>query len=352
MSNGRLQRLRLQAADDACILISHPINIRYLCGFSGSNGLLLCTPGISYLITDSRYALQSANECFDVEVIIASSGLIASALGLVDCNDLTIEANHMSVATREAITAQRPDLQVKHALGLVEQLRVSKDSNEIETIATACAISTAALEQVTNYLRAGLTEREVAHHLENTMLRLGADDRAFESIVATGSNTAIPHHQPTKRVIESGDLIKIDFGAKVSGYHSDCTRMFVVGQAAQWQRELHEVVRECLATARQALQGGVLCADVDAVARDFMKVHSAGHLFTHGLGHGVGLEIHEDPFFSSKTATTIEPSTVVTIEPGAYIPNQGGVRIEDTVVVTEVGHENLTNFSYDLITIS
>jgi Xaa-Pro aminopeptidase len=196
-----------------------------------------------------------------------------------------------------------------------------------------------------------LSEREIAQHLEYTMGQLGADDKAFDTIVATGSNTAIPHHQPTGRIVESGDLVKIDFGAKLDGYHSDCTRMFVAGPATQWQVELHDIVRECQEKARDALHSGVLASQVDRVARDIMLRHGKAHLFTHGLGHGVGLEIHEDPYFTSQPATTIEKSTVVTVEPGAYIPNQGGVRIEDTVVVTEVGHENLTNFTYDLITI-
>ena len=352
MSNGRLKQLRRQVADDACILISHPVNIRYLCGFSGSNGLLLCTPKESYLITDSRYDIQSRQECFDVEVVIAESGLMGSALSLVSGSELSFEAIHMSVATYDDIASARPDLRITPTHGLVEKLRITKDSEEIQTIRNACTISMQALELLVDYLRPGLTEREVARHLEHTMIQLGADDRAFESIVATGANSAIPHHQPTTREIETGDLIKIDFGAKVDGYHSDCTRMFIAGVPTQWQRELHELVRKCQAMAREALHGGVPASQVDRAAREFMQTHNVGHLFTHGLGHGVGLEIHEDPYFSRESATTIEPRTVVTIEPGAYITNQGGVRIEDTVVVTEVGYENLTNFSYDLITIS
>ena len=351
MSLSRLDQLRLQAADDACILISHPVNIRYLCGYSGSNGLLLCTPEKSYLLTDARYEIQCAQECFDVEVVIAKTGLLARALELLNCNELTIEAAHMSVTTRDAITSAKPEVNVKNSDGLVERLRVVKDEAELDLISTACAISVAALEQVATYLRPGLSEREIAQHLEHTMLQLGADDKAFESIVATGTNTAIPHHQPTRRIVEPGDLIKIDFGAKINGYHADCTRMFVAGQPSQWQVELHNVVRECQEVARDTLHSGVLAAKVDTAARDFMKSHDMGHLFTHGLGHGVGLEIHEDPFFSSQPATTIDLGTVVTIEPGAYIRNQGGVRIEDTVVVTEAGYNNLTNFTYDLITI-
>jgi len=351
VSFSRLDQLRLHVADDACILISHPINVRYLCGYTGSNGLLLSTPDKAYLFTDTRYEIQCEQECFDVEVVMAKAGLLVSALEYLTCNELSIEAAHMSVATREAIASAKPEVNVKNTRGLVEGLRVVKDAGELELISAACAISVAALEQVATYLRPGLSEREIAQHLEHTMLQLGADDKAFESIVATGSNTAIPHHQPTKRVVESGDLIKIDFGAKLDGYHADCTRMFVAGQPAEWQTELHSVVRECQQMARETLRSGVLAAHVDATARDFMKSHGKGHLFTHGLGHGVGLEIHEDPFFSRQPTTTIVEGTIVTIEPGAYIRDQGGVRIEDTVVVTEVGYKNLTNFTYDLVTI-
>lgn len=351
MSTGRIERLRLQSDDNSWILVSHPTNIRYLCGYSGSHGLLLLTPEKSIFLTDSRYELQCAQECFDAEVVIANTGLLKRALEFVDSQELTIEAQHMSVAARDSITSTKPDLHVRYSHGLVERLRVVKDFEELELIRAASAISVAALEQVTSYLRPGLSERDIARHLEDTMRTLGADDKAFASIVATGSNTAIPHHQPTSRTIEMGDLIKIDFGARLDGYHSDCTRMFVAGQPASWQLELHNLVRQCQEIARGALRGGVVCAQVDSAARDFLSSHNQGHLFTHGLGHGVGLEIHEDPFFSSQPTATIEPSTVVTIEPGAYVPNQGGVRIEDTVVVTEVGYEILTNFTYDLITI-
>jgi len=303
------------------------------------------------LITDSRYAIQSAQECFDVEIVVAKSGVLGVALGLIDCNELVIEAEHMSVAMREQISTGRPELNLTHAQGLVEKLRVVKDAPELEKISVACQIATAALERLAGYLRPGLSEREIAQHLEYTMGQLGADDKAFDTIVATGSNTAIPHHQPTRRLVEAGDLIKIDFGAKVAGYHSDCTRMFVAGSAAQWQLELHGIVRDCQAEASRALHAGVLTSHVDTVARDLMQAHGMGHLFSHGLGHGVGLEIHEDPYFSSQPATTIKQGTVITVEPGAYIPNQGGVRIEDTVVVAEVGCINLTDFTYDLITI-
>ena len=351
MSKGRLQRLREQVADSSCILISNPTNIRYLSGYSGSNGLLLSTSQTSFLFTDARYAIQCKQECFDVEVVIAKSDLLTAALERLDCNELTIEAQHMSVDVHNSIISRFTNLHIKPSQGLVERLRVVKDADELNAITTACAISTEALRQLCDYLRPGLTERDIANQLEYLMLQLGADEKAFSTIAATGSNTAIPHHQPTTRIIESGDLIKIDFGAKIDGYHADCTRMFVAGSPQQWQVELHSLVRQCQEIARETLHHGVRAAEVDTTARDFMKSHDKGHLFTHGLGHGVGLEIHEDPFFSSQPATTIEQGTVVTVEPGAYIPDQGGVRIEDTVVVTEAGYENLTNFTYDLITI-
>ena len=352
MSQSRIQRLRAQTSGDTCILVSSSTNIRYLCGYSGSNGLLLIAAESAYFFTDSRYALQCAQECFDVEVVIAPSDLLSAALDHLKSDCLAIEANNLTVAMRDRILTKRPELKVELTYGLVEKFRVVKDLNELKAIRVACEISTAALESLVTFLRPGVTEREVARQLEQLMLQFGAEDKAFSSIVATGSNTAIPHHQPTSRVLKVGDLLKIDFGAKLNGYHSDCTRMFVLGQPSEWQRDLHSLVRECHELARTRLHAGVLASEVDAVARDFMSSRNKGHLFTHGLGHGVGLEIHEDPFFSSQPATTIEQSTVVTIEPGAYVANQGGVRIEDTVVITEVGYENLTNFTYDFVTIS
>jgi len=351
MSKGRVTRLRALVAPDEYVLITNPVNIQYLCGYSGSNGLLLSSPDVTYLFTDSRYEIQSAQECFDVEVRIVRADLLTEALKIVAEGKLTIEARHATVAQFEQITQAVPGLTVTSSSGLIEQLRVCKDSGEIELIAQACKISTAALEQIAQDLRPGMTEREIAMNLEHLMMQLGAQDKAFASIVATGSNTAIPHHQPTSRAVEKGDLIKIDFGAKVAGYHSDCTRVFVAGSPAAWQLELHETVRQCQEVTRESVRSEVSCAEVDTVARAFMDTHNIGHLFTHGLGHGVGLEIHEDPFFSRQSATTIEANTVVTVEPGAYIAEQGGVRIEDTVLVTEDGYLNLTNFTYDLVTI-
>jgi Xaa-Pro aminopeptidase len=181
------------------------------------------------------------------------------------------------------------------------------------------------------------------------MRELGADDIAFASIVASGPNSAIPHHEPTDREVMSGDLLKIDFGAKVNGYHADCTRTVVIGQASSWQIELHAAVTEAQASGRETIRSDIEFADVEGAVNQALTDSGYRDYFTHGLGHGVGLAIHEDPFFGRVEAAKIMPNTVITIEPGAYLKDKGGVRVEDTIVVNSDGYLNLTNLPYELL---
>jgi Xaa-Pro aminopeptidase len=238
----------------------------------------------------------------------------------------------------------------------VAALREIKDAGEVALLRLACEAADAALADLVarGGLRPGRTEREVGRELEALMLDHGADGVSFETIVASGSNSAIPHHRPTDAVLADGDFVKIDFGALVGGYHSDMTRTFVLGKAADWQLEIYELVSAAQRAGRVALQAGASLADVDAAARGVIVDAGHGAHFGHGLGHGVGLQIHEAPGINATAAGTLLAGSVVTVEPGVYLPDRGGVRIEDTLVVADTrqahGHppELLTRFPKEL----
>lgn len=352
----RLRALLADAGLDA-LLVTSLVNVRYLTGFTGSNAALLVTADDAVLATDGRYTTQAEAESPDLERLIDRrvAPALADRAGKADVPRLGFEAHALSVADHtelaeladEGRPAGRPALVA--ADHLVESLRVTKDEGELTLLRTACAISCAALEGLLPSVAAGRTERDVARDLEDRMLDAGADGVAFETIVATGSNSAIPHHQPTDREIGTGDLLKIDFGARYRGYHADCTRTFVVGrEPAAWQREVFDLVRAAQRAGRAALAPGAELAAVDAAAREVVRDGGHAEDYPHGLGHGVGLEIHEAPMMGPAAAGRIGSRTPVTVEPGVYLPGRGGVRIEDTLVVTDDGPELLTTTPRDL----
>lgn len=344
----RIARLRASLSKDENFIVSDLTNVRYLCGFTGSNGALLITPDVAFLVTDSRYQEQAKNQTSDVEILI-DRDLLGALVGRAAGFEILIEAEHISVGTFNKVSERFPDIKFTPTFKKVESLRVVKDESELELISTACAISTQALHAIQDSIRLGESERDIALRLENKMRQLGADDKAFDTIVASGPNSAIPHHEPTERLLEQGDLVKIDFGAKLAGYHADCTRTFVIGKATSQQQEIYQAVQQAQAAGRKALKSGVALAEVVSAVMGSFKNADLAAKFTHGLGHGVGLQIHEDPFFSPANNAKIEANTVITVEPGVYLPGIGGVRIEDTVVVTDEGYRNLTEFSYELI---
>ncbi len=346
----RLQRVQEELASDQTLLVTNATNIRYLCGFTGSFGSLLISSNNAFLLTDSRYDIQAHNETDDIDIHCGGLRYPSKEM-LVGVSQLMFEKTHFTVAQFDSIREQLSELDFVGTTNFVEKLRLIKDPQEIELIKRAGAISTASLMEVTQSIRIGMTERQVQRLLENTMLDGGATAIAFETIVASGPNSAIPHHQPTDRPLASGDLLKIDFGAEYQGYKSDCTRTFVIGDALDWQQDIHHQVQTAQAAGRDALIIGVPMSSINALVRSSITNEEFRATFGHGLGHGVGLDIHEDPFFSSTEQTKIEPGMVVTIEPGIYLADRGGVRIEDTLIVTPTGYENVTEFSYDLISL-
>lgn len=344
----RLSRLQAELPEDASLLVSNPINIRYLSGFTGSNGLLIVNRQSSTLFTDSRYEIQASNEVTDCDLEIAPS-IWESSLKQLNSHRLIVESDSLSLAQFDLISSKRSDLVIQKSTTLIEQFRLVKDEAEIDLIKVACEISTKALEQLISKKLIGKSELQIATDLERLMVDLGAQGPAFETIVAAGENSAIPHHRPTHRTLVEGDLLKIDFGAQYSGYKSDCTRTFVLGSKQEWQSQIHEAVLAGQSIGRELCKPGIDFANLDQEVRTTIDKSGYGDKFAHGLGHGVGLLIHEDPFLSAKTDGKIAQNMVITIEPGVYLANQGGVRIEDTGVVTDSGYLVLTEFPYELL---
>jgi Xaa-Pro aminopeptidase len=264
-------------------------------------------------------------------------------------NTVFIDENHVTVAAARTMSEAHSSVTVvPRALPLAE-LRMVKDSQEIEHLRRACQISDAALADLVNIPVIGWSEQQLATWLERRMIDLGAEAVAFDTIVASGPNSAVPHHHPGERVLTRGDLLKIDFGARVGGYHADETRTFILGEPQQWQQEIHAVVQRAQAAGVNALKAGVRLQDVDAAARSVIADAGYAEAFTHGLGHGVGLVIHEEPFFSTTGTAILTAGTAVTVEPGIYLPGRGGVRIEDTLVVGPDGAESLTTTPRELL---
>ncbi|HEY6748226.1 MAG TPA: Xaa-Pro peptidase family protein [Mycobacteriales bacterium] len=351
----RRERLRekVRAAGLEAALVTRLVNVRYLTGFTGSNGALLVpADGPDVLCTDGRYTVQAGAQAPDVELLIerASATALAGRAATAGYRRLGFESHDVTVDLHRAL-AEKAGRELVSIRQAVEELRAAKDDGEIALLREACAIADRALADLVaeGGLRPGRTEREVGRDLDARMLGHGADAPSFETIVATGPNSAIPHHRPDDRRLERGDLVKLDFGAEYGGYHSDMTRTLVLGPPADWQREVYELVHAAQAAGRAALKIGADVRAVDAAARDVIAAAGRAGEFGHGLGHGVGLEIHEAPALSPLGAGTLADRMAVTVEPGVYLPGRGGVRIEDTLVVREGAEpELLTLTSKDL----
>jgi Xaa-Pro aminopeptidase len=347
------------------MLVTSLVNVRYLSGFTGSNAALLvfADDQAPVLATDGRYRARAARQAPGLEVAIerACGRYLVGRAAADGVQRLGFESHVVTVDELAALSGAARTIELVRAAGTVEALREVKDADEVALLRLACAAADGALTDLVERggLRPGRTEREVSRELEALMLDHGADAISFETIVAAGPNSAIPHHRPTDAVLAQGDFVKIDFGALVAGYHSDMTRTFVLGKAADWQREIYQLVSTAQRAGREALQAGAALIDVDAAARRVIVDAGYGDLFSHGLGHGVGLQIHEAPRISDTAAGTLLAGSVVTVEPGVYVPDRGGVRIEDTLTVaaettpatpenTRLGPELLTRFPKEL----
>jgi Xaa-Pro aminopeptidase len=356
---GRMTRLRsrLEEAGPEAILVTNLVNVRYLTGFSGSAADLLVGAEEALLVTDGRYRTQAAEQLAEsglsdvVEIFVgkvqAQREALSAAVGRMGAGRIGLEAENITWGAKRRIAQLLSGSELVPTDGLVEQLRLVKDPGELDRMATAAAIADAALAEVLPMLGEGRSEEDVALELDTAMRRLGAEDRAFDTIVASGPNSAKPHARPSARPIAPGDCVVIDFGATCEGYRSDMTRTFCVGQPAREMKRVYSVVAEAQAAGVAKVRAGIEAGDVDRVCRELIGKAGWAEAFEHGTGHGVGLDIHEAPTVSEGSAAILAPGFVVTVEPGVYLPGVGGVRIEDTVVVTDDGCRVLTGFSKD-----
>jgi Xaa-Pro aminopeptidase len=348
-----------EATVDA-LLVTNLSNVRYLTGFSGSAGIVVVTPERALLVTDGRYRTQSVEQLAGagvtelVEIVIGGAEEQQGAiLGLLhEGTRVGLEATDVTWAQATA-WAERVGRDLVATTGVVEALRQVKDPGEIDRMRHAALIADTALGEVLPLMSATgttpITEEQFSLALDGTMRRLGAESVAFETIVAAGENSAKPHHHPTSRVIHVGDPVVVDFGATFEGYRSDMTRTFLVGgEPSGALAVIFDVVRRSQAAGVAAVRPGIAARDIDGTCRDLITGSGYGERFEHSTGHGVGLDVHEAPWVSAKGEAILEPGVVVTVEPGVYVAGVGGVRIEDTLVVTEDGAEPLTRFTKDV----
>ena len=345
----RIDRLRglLPGAGVDALLVTHLTNVRHLTGFTGSAGLLVVTPDDLVFVTDGRYDAQATRQVGGalggarIEITGSEQRRVV-ADAVAGCGAVGLEAEHVSWAAKRRYAEDWfPGRDLIATSGLVEELRLVKDDAELVRMAAAAAVADAALAEVRHRLLEGPTEAEFGLELDTAMRRLGASSPSFETIVASGPNGALPHARPTDRRIGDGDIVVLDFGAVVDGYCSDMTRTLAVGRLTDVQSRMLEVVTEAQAAGVAAVAAGVPAAEVDAACRAVIAEAGWGDAFTHGTGHGVGLDIHEAPRVAGSSDATLDAGQVVTVEPGVYLPEHGGVRVEDSLVVTTDGSRPL-----------
>jgi len=341
----------LAHADLSALLVTKPVNVRYLTGFTGTYGALLLLHDRTLFFTDGRYRQQAAAEVPGAEVVLAPGDLVGAVAGVLRSggNDLGFEPNGLTWGEGQRLRSGLPGQAVLPAPPLVEELREVKDERELGAMREAARLGGEALEGLLGGLREGVTERRVAVELELAMRRLGADGLAFDTIVAFGEQAAEPHHHPGDRPLRAGDWVKLDFGARVDGYCADMTRTAVLGRASQRQRDLYELVRGAQAAGLDCLEAGVPAGDIDRACRRPIAEAGLGDSFPHPSGHGIGLEIHEAPRLRAGSRERVGAGTPVTVEPGVYLPGFGGVRIEDLAVARPGGHDLLTTAPRELL---
>jgi Xaa-Pro aminopeptidase len=353
---GRAERLTdaIEAAGIDVLLVTDLVNVGYLTGYSGSNGIAVIGPRTRTFVTDFRYVEQAADEVHpSFERLRASLDLLDSLSEALPDGALRLgfEEAHMSVRQHRRLRELLPErVELVGTAGIVEGLRAVKEPEEIERIRAATVLADAAFERLIRDGLVGRTERELAIALEYDMLERGAERPSFETIVAAGPHGALPHAQPREVPIKAGQLVVIDWGAELDGYCSDCTRTVATGDPGNDAREAYELVLEAQLAALAAIRAGEGARAVDGVAREIIAEGGHGEHFGHGLGHGVGRAVHEAPRLSQRSEDELVAGNIVTVEPGVYLPGQFGVRIEDLVAVTDDGCEILTSVPKRLIT--
>lgn len=352
----RLTKIRKLLIDNQLdgIMIHSPVNRKYLSGFTGSAGILLISQSLAVLLTDFRYIEQAKKQATDFIIIdYMAEGLyneINKFIKKENINRLAIEAEKLSYKEYREYN-EKLDAQLVPTEKLVENIRKIKDKDEIKRIKQAAVIGDEAFRHILSFLKAGISERDIALELEYYMKKHGASDLSFSTIVASGAFSALPHWEPGERKLEVGDFVVMDFGCIYKGYCSDMTRTVVIGKASSRQKEIYDIVFQAQMAALEGLGPFKRGKEIDKIARDYIEMKGYGSCFGHGLGHCVGMEIHENPRLSKNEEEEFLPGMVVTVEPGIYIPDFGGVRIEDLVLITDDGIEILTKSPKELIEI-
>lgn len=350
---GRIEQMlaRMSECGFTHALIQKPQNMRYLTGYTGEGSLLISASG-AVILTDFRYIEQAGRQAPEAKVVqtgrAGQSELLLKLLNAENAHTLAIEEDHLTMKAGKLLKKTLPGIELEDLNALVEGLRIVKSEDELDRIRQACAISCKAFDHMLGFIRPGLTEKEVQLELDYTMLKMGAEDIGFATIACAGENGSLPHAIPSDRVIKSGELLTMDFGAKFNGYTADMTRTVAVGHVSDELKKLYYTVLEAQKRALDLIGPGVKCCDVDKAARDYIDAYYPG-TFGHSLGHGVGMDVHEQPGLNVRDDRALVPGHVVTIEPGIYIPGLGGCRIEDMGVIRENGFENFITAPKQLI---
>ncbi len=355
MSVSRISALRKKIKSENLdgLVVNHLDHIRYLTGFSGSAGLLIVMQKAAYFFTDSRYTIQAARQVKGAKIHTVQSEPISSLNGFKWLQHknlkLGIDSEHLSVAKQNALQKKVPGALLTESESLLADLGWVKDSTEIKNIKKACEIADKAFARILQLVKPGVSERELAAELEYQMLMLGSEKPAFESIVASGYRSAMPHGLASAKRVKKGDFITFDFGATVNGYVSDMTRTVVVGKASSRQKRIYSIVLRAQMAGVKKIRAGIAAKQVDKACRDIIVKAGYGKKFGHGTGHGIGYYVHVGPRLSPKSDDSLAVNQVITVEPGIYISGWGGVRIEDDVVVTRNGGKVLNKTLKNLL---
>lgn len=350
----KLQQLLKEQGNGYSALIISPENRKYFTGFDSSDGFLLVSADRSVFITDGRYIEAAEKQISNSEVKLLGKTYpqISEILGEMNCKHLLVESTRMTVATYNSLKGvlKNTSISTDSTLDmLINTLRSVKTEYEVESIIKAQRIAEDAFENILRFIKPGITEKEIALELDFFMLRNGGEALSFETIAVSGKNSSMPHGVPSDKRIENGDFITMDFGTVVNGYHSDMTRTVAVGFATDEMKNVYDTVLKAQENCLKSIKAGVSCKDGDMFARSVINDAGYGKYFTHSTGHGVGVEIHEFPNLSPASQSVLETGNIVTVEPGIYIPEKFGVRIEDMAFITENGCQNLTKAPKDLI---
>ncbi|GKW44378.1 Xaa-Pro peptidase family protein [Planococcus sp. NCCP-2050] len=352
MAKLKLQKLRNEMAKQniEALLVTSSYNLRYITNFTGSAGLALVTKEQAFFITDFRYTEQASEQVTEFEVVQAKTNLLEEAAGKakeLGIKSLAFEQDYVTYSSylqyQEKMAAE-----LKPVSGLIEKIRMIKTPEEVEILKAAAKIADDAFEHICGFIKAGQTELEISNELEFFMRKQGATSSSFDTIVASGLRSALPHGVATDKVVEQGDMITLDYGALYNGYISDITRTVAVGEPSEKMKEIYQIVLDAQVLGVEKIGPGMTGIEADAIARDYIKSKGYGEAFGHSTGHGIGLEVHEGPGLSFKSQTVLEPGMAVTVEPGIYLPGIGGVRIEDDILITESGNVRLTNSTKEL----